>query len=107
MCAQGGLTKQRQKYIKIKQMDSNLWGKQAMTPTLIKTTIISGILAITANSAIAAEVGRGNHSEPLVWGFLGLCALIILAQIAPLILNLKKQSKVAAEQAKAVKQHQL
>ena len=78
-----------------------------MTPTLLKTTIISGILAITANSAIAAEVGRDNHSEPLVWGFLGLCALIILAQIAPLIFNLKKQSRVAAERTKTVKQHQL
>lgn len=78
-----------------------------MTPTQLKTAIISGILAITANSAIAAEVGRDNQSEPLVWGFLGLCALIILAQIAPLILNLKKQSRIAAEQTKAVKQHQL
>lgn len=78
-----------------------------MTPTLIKTTIISGILAATAIPALAAEVGRNNHSEPIVWGFLGLCALIILAQIAPMILNLMKHSKITAEQTKTVKQQQL
>lgn len=78
-----------------------------MSPTLIKIAIISSILAASTFPVSAAEVGRSNPSEPLVWGFLGLCALIIIAQVAPMISAIKKQSKSAAEQSKAVKQQQL
>lgn len=75
--------------------------------SLIKIAMISSILAANAIEALAAEAKRSNPSEPIVWGFLGLCALIIIAQIAPMIINLKKQSKIAAKQTKTVKQHQL
>jgi len=78
-----------------------------MRTTLRRTAITTGILTTAASWVSAAEVGRSNPSEPLVWGFLGLCALIILAQIAPMIFNVKKQSKIAAERTKAVKQQQL
>lgn len=78
-----------------------------MSSALTKITIISGTLAATIIPALAAAEGRNNPSEPIVWGFLGFCALIIIAQVAPLIRNLRKQSRIAAEQTKAVKHHQL
>ncbi|MBK5274759.1 MAG: hypothetical protein JJE30_06880 [Desulfuromonadales bacterium] len=78
-----------------------------MSSTLIKITIISAVFAASALPAVAGAEGRGNVSESIVWGFLGLCALIIIAQIAPLIRNLRKQSKAAAEQTKAAELQQL
>lgn len=78
-----------------------------MSTTLTKIGMFSAMLTAIAIPAYAAEAGRSNPSEPLVWGFLGLCALIIIAQIAPMISSLKKQSRTAAEQAKAVKHQQL
>ena len=69
--------------------------------------MVSSMLAATAMPAFAAAEGRSIPSEPIVWGFLGFCALIIIAQIVPLIGNLKKQSTAATEQTKTVKQHQL
>lgn len=78
-----------------------------MSSIALKITVISGLLAATANQALAAEVGRSNPSEPLVWGFLGLCALIVIAQIVPMLINLMKHSRSAAEQTKAVERQQL
>jgi hypothetical protein len=78
-----------------------------MSSALTKIALISNILAATAIPAVAATESRGNSSESIVWGFLGLCALIIIAQIAPMIRNLRKQSKIAAEQTKAAKLQQL
>jgi hypothetical protein len=73
-----------------------------MSSTLIKTALISIILSVTTIPAVADAEGRSNSSETLVWGFLGLCSLIIVAQIAPMIRNLRKQSQAAAEQTKKV-----
>lgn len=78
-----------------------------MTSTQTRITMFTSLLTATAIPALAAADGRGNPSEPLVWGFLGFCALIIIAQIAPLARNLKKQSKTAAEQTKSVNHQQL
>ena len=78
-----------------------------MSATLTKIAMISYILAATAIPVVAATESRGNSSESIVWGFLGLCALIIIAQIAPMIKNLRKRSKTAAEQAKTTTLQQL
>jgi hypothetical protein len=78
-----------------------------MSSTLTKIAMISNILAATAIPAVAAAESRSNSSESIVWGFLGLCALIIIAQIAPMIRNLRKQSKMAAEQTKTAKLQQM
>jgi galactitol-specific phosphotransferase system IIC component len=78
-----------------------------MSATLAKIAMISNILAATAVPAVAATESRGNSSESIIWGFLGLCALIVIAQIAPMIRNLRKQSKTAADQTKAAKLQQL
>ena len=69
--------------------------------------MIISVLLVTTMPALAVAEGRSNPTEAIVWGFLGLCALIIVAQVAPLISNLKKQSKLAAEQTKSVKIQQL
>ena len=61
--------------------------------------MISSILATTALPAFAATEGRSNPTDLIVWGFIGFCALIVIAQITPQIRsNLNKQSKIAAEQ---------
>ena len=74
---------------------------------LVKIILLVATLAITVIPAMAVTEGRSNPSEFLVWGFLGCCALIIVAQVAPMIRNFRKQSKIAAEQTKQVKQSSL
>lgn len=65
--------------------------------------MISSILAATAMPALAAAEGRGIPSEPIVWGFLGFCALIIIAQLLTMTGNVKNQSTTTDEHTKAVK----
>ena len=70
------------------------------TAAATRITMISSILATTALPAFAATEGRSNPTDLIVWGFIGFCALIVIAQITPQIRsNLNKQSKIAAEQA--------
>ena len=70
------------------------------TAAATRITMISSILASTALPAFAATEGRSNPTDLIVWGFIGFCALIVIAQITPQIRsNLNKQSKIAAEQA--------
>ena len=78
-----------------------------MLTAAARITMISSILATTAIPAFAATEGRGNPTDLIVWGFIGFCALIIIAQVAPLLRNVNKQSKAAAEQTKTVKHQQL
>lgn len=78
-----------------------------MLSTLKRTAMILNFVVATAIPAFAAAEGRSNPSETIVWGFLGLCALIIVAQIAPMIRNFKKQSKITVEQTKAIEHQQL
>jgi hypothetical protein len=40
----------------------------------------------TAAPALAAQGIRHDHSGLLVWAFLGLCALIVVAQLFPALL---------------------
>lgn len=72
--------------------------------TLSRNILVSAILSATAIPALAATEERGTPDNLVVWMFLGLCALIIVAQIAPLIRNVRKQSKLASEQTKASEQ---
>ena len=78
-----------------------------MLTAAARITMILSILATTAIPAFAATEGRGNPTDLIVWGFIGFCALIIIAQVAPLLRNVNKQSKAAAEQTKTVKHQQL
>lgn len=68
--------------------------------------IISAILSTTLPALAAAE-GREPPGQQIVWIFLSCCALIIIAQFVPLIINLKKQANVAKQHAKAAKEPQV
>ncbi|HEY3309637.1 MAG TPA: hypothetical protein VGJ93_14380 [Desulfuromonadaceae bacterium] len=67
-----------------------------------KTIINLAIIFLAATvPALAATEGRESPGQLIVWIFLGCCALIITAQTLPLIRNLRKQAKIAKNQAKA------
>ena len=44
------------------------------------TTLVTTLAAAPAFAAVGARV---DHSGILVWAFLGLCALIVVAQVVP------------------------
>jgi len=71
---------------------------------LIKIILLLVTLTITVNPVLAAAEERNHTPDFFVWGFLGCCALIIVSQVVPLIRNVRKQSSIAAEQTKEVKQ---
>jgi hypothetical protein len=72
---------------------------------LTRIILFFATLAITVIPARAVTEGRSHPTEFLVWAFLGCCALIIVAQIVPMIRDFRKQSRTAAEQSKELKQH--
>ena len=72
---------------------------------LIKILLLFAVLTLTVIPALAVTEGRNHPSEFFVWGFLACCTLIVVAQVVPLIRNVRKQSKMAAEQTKEVEQH--
>jgi hypothetical protein len=49
--------------------------------TILTTLIYTPVLASTL-------AGRDDHSGILVWGFLGFCAVIVVAELIPSILML-------------------
>ncbi|MBI5018580.1 MAG: hypothetical protein HZB55_24255 [Deltaproteobacteria bacterium] len=50
----------------------------------MKTTITTLVATLAAASTALAATGvHHDHSGFLVWAFLGLCALIVVAQLAP------------------------
>ena len=75
----------------------------------MKTTIntIATTLA-TATTALAANGARVDHSGFLVWAFLGLCAMIVVAQLAPavmLVVGMIKGLVGTREEAKVTVRH--
>jgi hypothetical protein len=86
---------------------TNILQERGYTMSLLSKIIsIAATLTITVIPAFAVTEGRDHPSDYLVWGFLGCCALIIIAQILPVIRNLRKQTKLASDQAKAPEQFQ-
>jgi hypothetical protein len=68
--------------------------------------MMSAILSALATPALAAAEERGQPDNLVVWLFLGLCAMIVIAQIVPLIGHARKHARDAAEQAQARQQKQ-
>lgn len=58
-----------------------------MKTTAMLTTFAAALL-INASEVFAASAGRVDHSGIVVWMFLGLCALILVAQLVPAVLML-------------------
>lgn len=50
------------------------------------TAILSSIFLAPATSALAETGARQDSSQLLVWGFLGMCALIIIVQLMPVVM---------------------
>jgi hypothetical protein len=50
-------------------------------------SLMSGVLLLaTASSALAETAARQDHSQLLVWAFLGMCALIVIIQLMPVVM---------------------
>ena len=63
-----------------------------MKTTAMLTTFAAALL-INASEAFAASAGRVDHSGIVVWMFLGFCALILVAQLAPAVFMLVGAAK--------------
>ena len=61
----------------------------------ITTTAALWLTALTP--AWAADIARADHSGLWVWAFLALCALIVVAQLAPALMLLVGMVRGAAE----------
>jgi hypothetical protein len=72
---------------------------KALTKTVMATLIT---LSATFPAAAASTAGRADHSGILVWGFLGFCALIVVAQLVPAVMMMLGIVKgVASEKEQA------
>lgn len=60
--------------------------------------------AVGTLPAAAATGARSDHSGILVWAFLGLCALIVVAQAAPAVLLFVELAKGAWNARKLARQ---
>ncbi len=66
-----------------------------------RTAIAAAIATIAATPALAATGARADHSGILVWGFLGMCALIVVAQVVPAAVMLVEMVKGLVTKAEA------
>lgn len=70
----------------------------------MKTAITTLLTTLaTATTALAATGARVDHSGFLVWAFLGLCAMIVVAQLAPAALLVVGMVKGLAETRREAK----
>ena len=51
--------------------------------TFKKLTLCTGLWLMNITTVWAADAGREDSSDLLVWLFLGFCALIVVAQLIP------------------------
>jgi len=54
--------------------------------TTLRTIIATSIILGSANLAIAAPATTDDGSQLVVWAFLGMCALIVILQVIPLVM---------------------
>lgn len=74
-----------------------------MTTTRRAATLTCWLLAGAA-PALADTGARADHSGLLVWAFLGLCALIVLAQVVPSVVLLVELTRGAWEARRTARQ---
>ena len=64
--------------------------------TIVRSTIAALCASFAAGPVLAAVGARHDHSPTVIWGFLGFCALIVIAQVLPAIrqaLRLARKSR--------------
>jgi hypothetical protein len=49
-------------------------------------TVTTAMLFTPATRALAETAARQDNSQYLVWAFLGMCALIVIVQLMPVII---------------------
>lgn len=74
--------------------------------TLKKIVFIATMLAMTVVPAVAASVDHGKASNFVVWAFLSLCGLIVVAQVLPLIRKMNEDVQMTAERARMKRQQE-
>lgn len=65
-----------------------------------KIVVITGAILSIVTPTLAATFDRGKPSNFVVWAFLTLCALIVVAQVFPLIRGIIEESEMTAEKAR-------
>lgn len=70
-----------------------------MKHSKLRYGIVSALIFATTN-VWAAEGARQDNSGIFVWAFLGMCALIVVAQIVPALFVLVNATKGIAEAVK-------
>jgi hypothetical protein len=71
-----------------------------------KTVLTLIVLATMVVPAVAASVDHGKASNFVIWAFLSLCGLIVVAQVLPLIRRMNEDVAMTAEKARLKKQHE-
>lgn len=71
-----------------------------------KIAVVTIALASIVTPAIAATFERTRPTNLIVWAFLTCCALIIVAQVFPLIRSIIEETEMTAEKARAKKQQE-
>lgn len=74
--------------------------------TFKKIVFIATMLAMTVVPAVAASVDHGKASNFVVWAFLSLCGLIVVAQVLPLIRKMNEDVQMTAERARMKRQQE-
>lgn len=54
--------------------------------TLLRTTLVGSAVLGSASLALATGGTRNDGSQLVVWIFLGMCALIVILQLVPLMI---------------------
>jgi len=69
-----------------------------------KAVLTLAALAAMVVPAVAASVDHGKASNFVVWAFLSLCGLIVVAQVLPLIRKMNEDVAMTAEKARLKRQ---
>lgn len=69
-----------------------------------KAVLTLAALAAMVVPAVAASVDHGKASNFVIWAFLSLCGLIVVAQVLPLIRKMNEDVAMTAEKARLRRQ---
>ena len=75
--------------------------------TIKKAVLTLAALAAMVVPAVAASVEHGKASNFVIWAFLSLCGLIVVAQVLPLIRKMNEDVEMTAEKARMKRQQEV
>jgi hypothetical protein len=65
--------------------------------TAVSVIFATAALSALSSAAWAAPAGRQDNSHLVIWAFLGFCALIVIAQVVPAILQARRAAAAEKE----------